>query len=109
MFGRKDKGGAPAPEQTAEKAKKLSPRDIMVQQIEAVESGKEISFKLGEIYVKPYITVVRNAQGKQFTVLQDGKDAAGKPAGKRGKFWDCDHAKDIAGWIVEREGSLYRG
>lgn len=109
MFGRKDKGGTTAQNQAPEKAKKLPPRDVMVQQLEAIESGKEIAFKLGEIYVKPFITVVRNAQGKRFTVYQDGKDAAGQPAGKRGKFWDSDKAKDIASWIVDREGSLYRG
>lgn len=109
MFGKKDKGGTAATVQTAEKARKLSPRDLMGEQIDALEPGKEVSFKLGPIYAKPYITVLRNSQGKKFTVFQDGKDAAEKPAGKRGKFWDCDKARDIASWILEREGSLYRG
>ena len=109
MFGKKDKGQAVAAVKDAEKVKKVSPKDVMSAQIDALEAGKEISFKLGEIYVKPYITVVRNATGKQFTVYQDGKDAAGKPAGKRGKFWDVDHSKDIVNWICEREGTLYKG
>ncbi len=57
--------------------------------------------------MKPYITVVRNATGKRFTVLPGCKDAAGNPAGKRGKFWDTDSAKDIVHWVCEREGKPY--
>jgi hypothetical protein len=109
MFGRKDKGGVVAAEREPQKAKKASPRDLMIEEINAIEVGKEITFKLGVIYVKPYITIVRNATGKRFVVYQDGKDAAGKPAGKRGKFWDANEAKDIVNWILEREGALYRG
>ena len=106
MFGKKDKeGGVAAPE----KAKKVSPSDVLVGQMDSLEAGKEMTFRLGEIYVKPYISVARNATGKKFTVYQDGKDAANKPLGKRGKFWDTDHAKDIVHWIVEREGTVYRG
>jgi len=109
MFWKKEKEGTAAPVKEAEKAKKLSPKDVMAAQIDAVEAGKEITFKLGEIYVKPYITVVRNATGKKFTVFQDGKDTAGKPAGRRGKFWDVDHSKDIVNWVCEREGTLFKG
>jgi len=109
MFGKKDKGVTVA-EKEPQKVKKASPRDAMTAQINAVEAGKEITYKLGEIYVKPYVTVVGNSAGagKKFTVYQDGKDAAGKPSGKRGKFWDTNEAKDIAGWILEREGTLYQ-
>ena len=99
MFGKKQ--GAP------ESVKKLSPKDAMAAQIDTLDTGKEITFKLGQIYVKPYITIVRNASGKRFTVFQDGKDDAGNPSGKRGKFWDTEKAMDIAKWILEREGQLY--
>ena len=111
MFWKKDKGSVATAEPDALKVKKASPRDVMTAQIDAVEAGKEITFKLGEIYVKPYVTVIRNAPGtgKTFTAYQDGKDSAGNPSGKRGKFWDTNEAKDLAGWILEREGTLYRG
>ena len=109
MFGMKDKGGVVAVEKDPQRAKKASPRDLMMNEINAVEVGKEITYKLGAIYVKPYITIARNATGKRFVVYQDGKDAAGNPAGKRGKFWDANEAKDIASWIIEREGTLYKG
>jgi hypothetical protein len=108
MFWKKDKGGVATPEKQTDKVRKSSPKDVMAERIDALESGKEITFKLGEIYVKPYITVARNATGKKFTVFQDGKDAAGMPSGKRGKFWDVDHAKDIVHWIMEREGTVYK-
>ena len=103
MFGRKEKDGVAAPE----KVRKLTPSDVMIQQLDSLETGKEMIFKLGQIYVKPYISVARNATGKKFSVYQDGMDAAGNPAGKRGKFWDADHAKDIVHWIIEREGTVF--
>ena len=109
MFWKKDKGGVTAPGKGTEAPKKLTPKEIMIGQLEAIETDKEITFKLGAIYVKPYVTIVRNAAGKRFTVYQDGKDEEGNPAGKRGKFWDADHAKDIVNWIVEREGTLFNG
>jgi len=105
MFGKKDREGAVA---APEKAKKVSPSDALVGKLESLPAGKEITFRLGEIYVKPYISVARNATGKKFTVFQDGKDAENKPLGKRGKFWDADKAKDIVHWIVEREGTIYQ-
>jgi len=102
MFGRK--GSA------AETKKKLSPKDLVAQQIDAIEPGKELMFRLGPIYVKPFITVVHNTDAaKKFTVLQEAADASGAPGGKRGKFWETGNAKEIASWVLEREGQVYEG
>lgn len=110
MFWKKSKANAAvATRVEATKAKKVTPKDLLIEQIDAIEPGKEITYKLGEIYVKPYISVVHNAEGKKFTVYQDGKDAAGNPSGKRGHFWDTNQAKDIAGWLIERDGTVYKG
>ncbi len=110
MFWKKDKGSATATaESGVQKPKKTTPRDLMAEQMDAIEPGKEITYKLGEIYVKPYITVVRNTEGKKFTVYQDGKNAEGKPTGNRGKFWDANDAMEIARWVIEREGTVYTG
>ncbi len=108
MFGRKDKGGVVIAERQPGRANKASPRDLMIDEINAIEVGKEITFRLGGVYAKPYVTIIRNAIGKRFVVYQDGQDAAGRPAGRRAKFWDANEAKDIASWILEREGTLYR-
>jgi len=106
MFGR-DKDKSP------DKEKKLSPKDMMAQKMEELETGKELMFKLGQIYVKPYITVLHNPEhpgkGKKFITYQDGVGSDGKPAGKRGQFWETDKSRDIASWIMEREGSIYNG
>lgn len=110
MFWKKDKAGAAVAAGTeAQKPKKATPKDLLTEQINAVEPGKELTYRLGEIYVKPYITIVRNTEGKKFTVYQDSKDAAGNPSGNRGKFWDTNEAKEISGWIIEREGTVYKG
>ncbi len=110
MFWKKDKGGAKVTDEgEARKERKATPKDLMIEQIDAVEPGKEITYKLGEIYVKPYITIVHNVQGKKFTVYQDGKDEAGNPSGGRGKFWDANNSREIASWIIERSGTLYQG
>ncbi len=108
MFWKKDKGSAAATAATQPpKAKKVTPRDQLMEKLNAIEAGKEITYKLGPIYTKPYITVAHNTEGKKFTVYQDAKDESGKPMGKRGKVWDANEAKDIATWIVEREGTVY--
>ena len=105
MFGHKDSNTATQ--------KKVSPKDAMAHQIEAMESGKEIVFRLGEIYVKPFITIGHNpehpAKGKKYIVLQEAAGSDNRPGGKRGKFWETNNAKDIASWVLEREGHTYQG
>jgi len=105
MFGHKDKGEATE--------KHLSPKDTMAHQVDAMESGKELVFRLGEIYVKPFITIAHNpefpAKGKKYIVFQEAAGPDHKPGGKRGKFWETNNAKDIASWVIEREGHSYQG
>ena len=77
-----------------------------------MQRDEEIVYQLGEIYVKPFITVVRNAaypgKGKEFIVYQEAKGDDGTPGGKRGKFWDASKPLDVAKWLLEREGRLYK-
>ncbi len=93
------------------KAHRLTPREAYAQQIDLVESGKEITFELGPIYIKPFITVLRSTvypeKGRKFIVFQEGRAADGTPNGKRGKFWDSNKSLEIAKWILEREGRPY--
>jgi hypothetical protein len=105
MFGHKDSSTATA--------KKLSVKDAMAQHIDAMESGKELVFRLGEIYVKPFITIAHNpdypAKGKKYIAFQEGAGPDNKPGGKRGKFWETNNTKEIASWILDREGHPYQG
>ncbi len=91
--------------------RKLTPREVVSRQIESVERGGVIVYELGQIYVKPFITVLRNAsypaEGKEYIVFQEGRADDGTPSGKRGKFWDTNKPMDIAKWLLEREGRLY--
>jgi len=91
--------------------KKLNPKDAMTQKIDTISGASEMVFKLGQIYVKPFITVALNPeQGKKkFIVFQEAAGTDGKPSGKRGKFWETSKAKEIAGWVLEREGTQYQG
>ncbi len=105
MFGSKDKATAVA--------KKMSPKDALAAQIDALEGGKEMMFRLGPIYVKPFVTVVHNPEypgkGKKLIAFQESAGPDNKPVGSRGKFYDTNNAKDIAGWLLEREGVVYKG
>ena len=105
MFGHNDSNTATM--------KRLSPKDAMAQQIDAMESGKELVFRLGQIYVKPFITIAHNpqfpAKGKKYIVFQEAAGPDNKPGGKRGKFWDTNKTKEIASWVLDREGRLYQG
>ena len=91
---------------------KATPREVIATQIESLEGGKEVVYQLGAIYIKPFITVVRNesypVKGKEFIVYQESKAADGTPSGNRGKFWDASKPLDVAKWLLEREGKLYR-
>jgi len=103
MFGHKDSSTV--------QDKKLSPKDALAQQMDAIPAGSEMVFKLGQIYVKPFITVTVNPEypkGKKFIVFQEAADADARPSGKRGKFWETSNSKEIAGWLLEREGQVYK-
>ena len=105
MFGHKDSNTATE--------KKVSPKDAMAHQIEAMESGKELVFRLGEIYVKPFITIAHNPEfpvkGKKYIAFQEAAGPDNRPGGKRGKFWDTNNTKEIASWVLDREGRLFQG
>jgi hypothetical protein len=109
MFWKHGKSGNSATLDNPAKAKKLSPKDLITQELERIAPAQQVTYRLGQTYIKPYITVVRNAEypgkGKKYSVLQDGMDAAGKPANKPGKFWDTNDAREIGGWIIDREGT----
>ena len=108
MLWHKDAGGSSVAESKEPlKEKKLSPKDQMIGQLNQLEPGKEITYLLGEIYVKPFISVVRNEKGKKYSVFQDGRGMTGAPAGNRGKFWDTNDAKEIASWVLGRGGGFY--
>ena len=114
MFWRKKQPTATAPEAKPQeaktkvkKAKKLSPKEIMIKQFEEVTPGQVIKFQLGEIYGSDLVTVELNPRypdkGRKYSVGL-GKIVDGQPVGKANRLWDSNKPKDIASWLLDRGG-----
>jgi len=93
--------------------KKLSPKDIIINQIDALTPGQGVLYKLPEIYwtgLGGFILIERNGQqtekAKPFVAFTDEiKDGA--PVGKKKRLWEFNMAREMASWIIERNGVLY--
>lgn len=93
--------------------KKLSPKDILINQIDALTEGQGVLYKLPEIYwtgLGGFIIIERNSQkdekSKPFVAFTDEiKD--GTPVGKKKRLWEFNYAREMASWILERGGVLY--
>ena len=109
MFWKRSRNGGTITPEKPEKARKLSPRDMAAQELEQITPGQHAMYRLGKTYIKPYITILHNPEypgkGKKYSVLQDGISEDGSPANKPGRFWDTNDAREIAGWLLEREGT----
>jgi len=92
------------------KVKKLSPKEIMVNQVEQLAPGQALSYRLPETYGGGLVIVELNPQypskGKKYE-LSTEKLVDGKPAGERRHLFDYDKPKDIVSWILERNGELF--
>ena len=112
MFWKRSKDGGTATPEKPGKVKKLSPRDLAAQELDQIAPGEHATYRLGKTYLKPYITIIRNPEypgkGKKYSVLQDGMNEEGEPANKPGRFWDTNEAREIAGWLLEREGVVVK-
>ena len=110
MFWKKKQTEAKPVEPKPQKAKKLSPKEIMMNQIEQLGAGQSLSYRLPETFGGGLAVVELNPQypgrGKKY-VLSTDAIVEGKPAGKRSRLWDSDKPKDLAGWILERNGELF--
>ena len=94
--------------------KKLSPKDILINQIDALTTpGQSLLYKLPEIYwtgLGGFIVIERNdkqtEKSKPFVAFTDEiKDGA--PVGKKKRLWEFNVAREMASWIIERNGVLY--
>ena len=90
--------------------KKLSPKDIVINQIDALTPGQCAMYKLPEIYwtgLGGFIVIERNAQqtekSKPVVAFTD-EIKEGKPVGKKKRLWEFNQAREMASWIIERNG-----
>jgi len=110
MFWKRGKGGDSTTLDRPAKAKKVSPKDLVAKELEQMPPAQQVTYRLGKTYIKPYIIVVRNPEypgkGKKYSVLQDGMDDSGNAVHKPSRLWDTNDAREIGGWIIDREGTL---
>ncbi len=118
FWNKKDnRGTAPAAsESTPPKAekkpkeKKLSKKDIVIGQIEMLEPGNSLSFLTktwsGNDLMVVSINPAYPGKGHKYSVSYE-ELSEGKPSGKRQHIGDSDKAKQVADWILSRNGEPY--
>jgi hypothetical protein len=87
-----------------------SPKDIITNQIEQLTPGQTLSYRLPETYGDRLAVIELNLQylkkGQKKYILSLEELVDGKPTGKRRRFLDSNKPKDLAGWILDRDGEL---
>ncbi len=106
MFGKKKQ------DEAKPKGGKLSPKDIIANQIEQLGAGQSLSYRLPEAF-GGYLMVVElnpdypaKGKGQKYIVSRD-EIVEGKPAGERTLLFDENKPKEIAGAILDRYGELF--
>lgn len=120
MFGKKKETGVKPQEAKTEgqqpvKAKKLSPKDEIIQNIEQLHPGESLIYQLHEMWgaeVKDDVAIIEvNPQhplkGMKYRVNFD-KLVDGKLAGTRTFFSESNKPKDLASWVLSNKGDLFR-
>ncbi len=92
-------------------SKVLSPKKTIMGEIEALTNDHVLTYKLGEAYwggLGAYTMVELNKEypqkGKKYLIFTDNM-GENKPAGTRKKLWTSNKSKEIAGWILDKEGT----
>lgn len=95
---------------TEPREKKLSPKEVIINKIEQLTPGQALCYKLPETYGGGLAVVELNPQypqkGKRY-VMSTEELVDNKPSGKRRRLWDSDKPKDLAAWIIDRNGVLF--
>jgi len=103
MFWKKKKG-----------EKKLSPKEIIMRDLEQLASGNSLVYKMPEIYwtgLGGFVIIEANTkygepkQKKYLAFTDQIKD--GQPVGKKRQLWSFDAPKDMASWLIERGGERF--
>jgi len=114
MFWKKKPADAKPTEAKAEvpkpRAKKLSLKDIVRDQIERLGAGQTLTYQLPETFGGGLAVVELNPQypekGRKY-ILSTEELVDGKPAGQRRCLFDSNKPKELAGWILDRYGQLF--
>lgn len=106
MFWKKKQAETPKADQ---KAKPVSTKEVMIQMIEQLTPEKsfisELPATFGGCYVHVDLNPAYPNKGKRFSVSTD-KLEGGKPSGDKKFLWESDKPKEIASWILDRNGKV---
>jgi len=90
--------------------KKLSPKEVITNEIEQLAPGQALSYKHTETFGGGLTVVELNPQypekGKKYNVSTE-ELVDNKPAGKRRRLFDSNKPKDVASWILDRDGTPF--
>lgn len=105
--------GAATPEATAEvkvrqpKVKPQSPKEVLTNKVVALVAGEAVTYHFDKTFGGALVHVELNPKypnkGHKYTVALE-KIEAGKPKGAKSVLWDSNNPKEIASWILERDG-----
>lgn len=91
---------------------KLSQKDIIANQIEQLGLGQSLGYKLPETFGGGLAVIELNPRyptekRQKKYILSTEEIVDSKPAGKRRLLWDSDKPKELAAWVVDRQGELF--
>ncbi len=99
-------------EQPETTAQTLPPEQTLESQIMQLTPGQAIAYQHPAIYGGGLSIVELNPnypdKGKRYS-LNTEELADGKPTGKTRQLWESDKVKDIAHWVLERDGKPFSG
>lgn len=87
--------------------------NIIANQIEQLGPGQSLSYKLPEAFGGDLAVIERNpwypAEKRQRKyIMSTDKIVDGKPTGKKSLLFGLDNPRFIAGWVVDRQGELFK-
>jgi hypothetical protein len=99
--------GATAKPVKVKKEKPLSPKEIMARKFEQLEATGSCTYRLSPDRGGWLITVSINPQyptkGKKYVMTVD-RMTGGTPGKDKSVLFDSNHAKEMAEWIIDRQG-----
>lgn len=107
MFGKKKAAVEEKPKaEVKPKEKKLSPKEIMLKEVEVLTAEQTLSFKLPEPRGGGFLHIQLNPEyptkGKKFLLYREDVKG-GQPTGKKIHFLDFDKTERLANYLVDMQ------
>ena len=87
--------------------KQLSPKEQLTGRISQLAHGESLVYVLADTYGGGLAIIELNpkfpGKGKKYIMVLEAL-VKGQPGGKRNVLWDSSNPKDMANWILDRNG-----